>query len=237
MSAFKDPMPHGEIEQPFDGVFFVTGTTRPKFDGGSWQFSRNMTVVREGESLTLINTVRLDEAGLGQLDELGKVENVVKIGSFHGYDDPFYVDRYGAKLWAFEGMTHEGGLTTDAVLEPGRTPFGGCQVFVFETSKTKEGLLLIEREGGILVSCDALQNWAEVDRFFSDESAKQMTEFGFIQPANIGPGWRRSAEPQKSDFDRVEALPFRHLVSAHGTVLRDDAHAQLSATFAAAFAD
>jgi hypothetical protein len=60
------------------------------------QFSRDMTVVRDGNALTPINSIRLDGAGLAQLDALGRVAQVVKIGSLHGRDDAFYE----AHLWS-----------------------------------------------------------------------------------------------------------------------------------------
>ena len=229
-------MPHGDLAQVFTDVFFVTGTARPVFNGAQFQFSRNMIVLREDNELTIVNSVRLSDDGLTALDALGTVVNVVKLGSFHGMDDAFYLDRYSdAKLWALPGMTHESGHATDCELTPNNAPIRDCAVFVYETSKTPEALLLFDREGGVLISCDSLQNWVQADRFFSPESVTMMTEFGFIRPANIGPGWFRAAEPQLSDFERVKALSFQHLVPAHGSVLRDDAHRLLSATFEAAF--
>ncbi len=92
--AFTPVQPHGDIETAFPNVYFVMGTSRPNFEGMTWQFSRNMTIVRDGDVLTLINAVRLNEDGLRALDQLGQVKNVVKLGSFHGIDDAFYVDRY-----------------------------------------------------------------------------------------------------------------------------------------------
>lgn len=62
------------------------------------QFSRHMTAVRECNALTLINSIRLDDAGLAQLDALGRVAHVVKIGSLHGRDDAFYKAHYGADV-------------------------------------------------------------------------------------------------------------------------------------------
>lgn len=233
MTDFRPALPHGDLEEVFPDVFFVTGTTRPVFQGTPLQFSRNMTVVREGEALTLINTVRLDEAGLAALDALGRVEHIVRIGGFHGIDDAFYRDRYEARVWALPGMEHEGGFGTDHELVPGGpTPFPGCEVFHFVTSKVPEGMLLIDRAGGVLVSCDALQNWVEADRFFDEATAERMAGLGFFAPANIGPGWRGAASPGAADFERAKALSFQHLLSAHGVPLRDDAHARLSETFA-----
>lgn len=68
---FPKAMKHGDLEEISPNVFFVTGSCsirRPL----PMKFSRNMTVVREGNELILINTVRLHDAGLKQLDALGQ---------------------------------------------------------------------------------------------------------------------------------------------------------------------
>ena len=80
MSQFHAAMPHGSIEEVFPDVFFITGTMKSEFFGSMWHFSRNMTVVREGRRLTIINAVRLGPEGLAALDELGQVVNLVRIG-------------------------------------------------------------------------------------------------------------------------------------------------------------
>ena len=75
---FPPAAPHGPLVEVFPDLFLVTGTM--KLPGVMpVRFSRNMTVVREGERLVLVNTVRLDEAGLAALDKLGKVTDVVRI--------------------------------------------------------------------------------------------------------------------------------------------------------------
>jgi hypothetical protein len=73
----------------FPDIFFVTGAMETVLTNARRQFSRNMTVVRDGNVLTPINSIRLDGAGLAQLDALGRVADVVKIGSLHGRDDAF----------------------------------------------------------------------------------------------------------------------------------------------------
>ena len=237
MTRFTPLMPHGTLEEIFPDVFFVTGTSRPFFEGEAWQYSRNMTVVRDEQALTLINSVRLDEAGLQALEKLGKVRNIVKLGAMHGIDDAFYVDRYGAKLWALAGMEHEAGIKTDVeLLAGGPMPIAQCSLFVFETSAMPEGVLLIEREGGMLVACDSLQNWEQPDRFFDEKSMAKMREFGFFKQANVGPGWRRYCNPQKEDFVRLKSLSFRHLLSAHGKPLKDQAYEKLAETLKQQFA-
>jgi hypothetical protein len=229
-------LPHGQLEEIFPGVFFVTGAMKTELMGSHWEFSRNMTVVSEGGTLTLINSVRLGEAGLAQLDALGRVANVVKIGALHGRDDAFYKSRYGASLWAPPGMKHEHDLTADQELKPGdRMPFAGCSVFDFRTTKQPEYILRIDRAGGILVACDSLQNWLEPDQFFSDESRRTMTEMGFFQPANLGPLWMQVNEPQGQDFVRLRELSFRHVLCGHGSPVRDTAKEAFVARFQRVF--
>src|SRR5690242_10374266 len=96
-------LPHGELRAILPDLYFVTGTLAlPGFV--PMRFSRNMTVVREGERLIVINSVRLDDAGLAELDKLGKVTDVVRLAGNHGMDDPFYKQRYGAKVWVVRGQ-------------------------------------------------------------------------------------------------------------------------------------
>nr|WP_315491380.1 hypothetical protein [uncultured Rhodoferax sp.] len=236
MSELAPALPHGDIQQVFADVFFVTGTMQTMLMGAHWHFSRNMTIVREGSSLTLINTVRLNDAGLAQLDALGTVKNVVKIGALHGLDDAFYKERYGATVWAPAGMPHQNGVVTDKLLAPGgEMPFAGASVFVFEATKLPECIVRIDREGGILVACDALQNWVGPDAFFSEESRKMMTDMGFFQTANIGPVWMKVNEPQAQDFVRLRELSFRHVLCGHGVPLRDTAREAFQARFSQVF--
>jgi hypothetical protein len=114
-------------------------------------------------------------------------------------------------------------------------PAAGASVFGFETSNQSEGLLCLDQDGGIVISCDSLQNWAAPDEYFNEDTAIKMRELGFIRPANIGPGWLRGSEPEAIDFARLRQLTFRHLLPAHGRPIRDQAHEQLSATFARNF--
>ncbi len=238
MADYAPALPHSEISEPFANVFFVTGTATPTFMGQQWQYSRNMCVLRHDGELTIINSVRLDDAGLSSLEALGNVKRVMKLGAFHGMDDAFYVDRYSASLCTPPMMSHDSGKTTDVELHPGPLPFlPHASLFCFETTKVPEGVIHLAQDDGILISCDSLQNWARPDRFFDEVSATKMAEFGFIRPANIGPGWRRAAEPRLEDFTRLMTLDFRHLVPAHGEILRDSAHEAFRKTISEAFSD
>lgn len=236
MHAFPEVLPHGSLTEVFPDVFFVTGTMRTEFDGVEWQFSRNMTIVREGRALTLINTVRLDDEGLENLERLGDVTHVVRIGCLHGLDDAFYVDRYRPVYWAVDGMTHESGLDPDRLLsQDAGGPFERCGVFVFLTTKIPEAILIIEREGGIAVASDALQNWTTPDAYFSQPTAERMGSIGFFQKANIGPVWMQMAQPAAEDFARLQQRPYLHALCGHGEPLRETAHADFGETFSRLF--
>ena len=232
MSDYPDAMPHGAIEELWPDVFFMTGTMRNEFFGSMWQFSRSMTIVREQDRLTVVNSLRLDDEGLAALDRLGRVVNVVRIGDMHGSDDRFYVDRYRATFWALPGMTVRDGLSADKELRVGgEMPFGGCSLFVFETTKRPEAILRIDREGGIMIACDSLQNWVGPDAFFDEASVAKMREMGFFTTAGLGLAWLHESAPKAEDFVRLKALPFRHALCGHGCPLRDSAMAGYHAAF------
>jgi hypothetical protein len=222
MSEYHPLMPHGRIEEVFPDVFQVTGTMRAEFFGSMWQFNRNMTIVRDRGQLTLINTVRLDDAGLAQLDSLGKVTNVVRIGDMHGVDDRFYVDRYKAKFWAMPGMRIGDGLRVDRTLtEGGEMPFANCTMFAFKTTQRPECILRLDREGGIMIACDSLQNWIAPDEFFDDETIAKMKEMGFFVPTSLGLAWLQEGQPKPEDFVALKSVPFRHALCGHGSPARD----------------
>jgi hypothetical protein len=219
-------MPHGELREVLPNIFFVTGTMGVP-GPVPIRFSRNMTVVREGERLVVINSVRLDDAGLRSLDALGKVTDVVRLAAFHGMDDPFYKERYGAKVWTVKGQRYVSGfdasaeayLTADAELDNATPPpLAKARIYAIG-SKPPEGLLLLEREGGVLVSGDCLQNWQAPDRFFSLLARPMMRLMGFIKPHNIGPAWLKHTKPPVADLRGILDLPFEHVLPAHGSAV------------------
>ena len=218
---------HGELEELFPDVFFVTGSLG--MPGRlPVTFSRNMSVFREGGRLVLVNSVRLGDAGLAALDALGKVTDVVRLAGYHGMDDPFYKERYGATVWALEGQRYVSGfdLSAPPYLEADRTlvaggdlPLRGARLHVIG-SKPLEGLLLVQREGGILVAGDALQNWAKPDPFFSFLGKLMLRGMGFIKPHNLGPAWLKRTHPPHEHLRQILDLPFEHVLPAHGAPVR-----------------
>ena len=197
-----------------------------ELNGADIQTSRNMVIIRKGNELTLVNTVRLNAQELKTLDSLGKVVHIVRIGAFHGRDDAFYCHQYpNAQLLTLEGTTYESGLTSHQDLTPqGEIPFTGCSLFVFDTSTLPEGVLHIDREGGILISYDSIQNITAIDEFYNLETAQSYRDQGLVRSANISSTWLGATHTRACDFYRLLGMkPFRHLLTAHGEPLLNNA--------------
>lgn len=223
--------PHSDISEPLSDIFVITGTRHWHAMDMDLQFSRNMTVVRENGKLTLFNAVRLNEAGLGALEALGEIINVVQVGGLHGVDDAFYCDHYGATYWAQPGAGHPG-VTIDKELVTGsELPISNAQLFTFTSTKVPETVFRLDRDGGILIACDALQNYLEPDEFFSEQSAEAMSTMGFFTPANVGPAWQQAAEPEGEDFANLMKWHFEHVLCAHGAPVLGNAKAAYAQTF------
>lgn len=228
---------HGELREVLPGVHLVTGTV--KLPGRlPIRFSRNMVVVRQGERLVLVNSVRLDDAGLAALDRLGKVSDVVRLAGNHGSDDPFYAEHYGAKVWVVKGQRYTEGFDAsspntyftphhemDVTTAP---PIEGAKLFVID-SKPPEGLLVLAGHGGVVISGDCLQNWATTDEFFSWFARPMMRAMGFIKRCNVGPAWLRGCKPPKPQLRAILDLEFANVLPAHGAPVIGDARAQFRA--------
>jgi hypothetical protein len=222
---------HGELREVLPGLHFVTGTV--KMPGPlPVRFSRNMTVVRRGDRLVLVNTVRLDDDGLAALDKLGKVTDVVRLAANHGLDDPFYAERYGAKVWVVKGQRYTAGFNTSSpktYFTPDHEmdattalPIDGAKLFVFDSTPS-EGLLVLGDHGGVVISGDCLQHWAAPDEYFSWLGRTMMKMMGFIKPHNIGPGWLKQCKPPKDQLRAILDLSFANVLPAHGAAVVGDA--------------
>jgi hypothetical protein len=224
----------GKLEQVFDDVWWVWGTTRV---GPGLSFPRNMWVIREGADLVVIHGVMLPEEEQKKVEALGPVKHIVRLGAFHGMDDPKYVARYSPRVWAPPGVDHQPGVKTDVELVPGGpTPIEGGSVFSFDRSRTPEVALLMPRHGGVLLTCDSVQNWETTDgcSFLAGLMSRAM---GFRGRACIGPGWRKQSEPKDKEgfgpaFRELLRLEFRHVLGGHGGPMKETGKADLEKSVA-----
>jgi hypothetical protein len=114
-------------------------------------------------------------------------------------------------------------------------PLRDATLFQFQTTAKPEGILHLQRHGGVLITCDSLQNWARPGAMWNTVARVAMPLMGFVKPANVGPVWRKGMKVRKEDFDRLQKLSYRHVLGAHGTPVKDTAHEQYGATFARLF--
>jgi hypothetical protein len=215
---------HGELREVLPGLHFVTGTV-PLPGPLPVRFSRNMTVVSRDGRLVLVNSMRLDDTGLAALDRLGKVTDVVRLAANHGMDDPFYAERYDAKVWVVKGQRYTAGFATSSPktyftphreMEAGAAlPIDGAKLIVFD-SQPPEGMLVLPDGGGVVISGDCLQHWAKPDEYFSWLARPMMKMMGFIKPHNVGPAWFKQAKPPKSQLSAILELSFANVLPAHG---------------------
>lgn len=220
----------GGHQVAFDGVWWAWGTT--KFMPGA-AIPRNMTIIREGEDLVVIHPVLLPDAMQKQVEELGQIKHIVRLGDFHGMDDALYVKRYAPTVWAPAGATAREGVKVDEALKAGgELPLKGATLIEFTESIAPETILHLDREGGIICTCDAVQNHgskAPGTTFLGGVMTKLM---GMKGPACIGRGWLKFCQPKEGPgfgptFRELLELDFRHMMPAHGVPLKDVARDEL----------
>lgn len=228
------PSRHGRLEELFEGIWFVRGGIKMPMRI-PMRIGRSMTVVRGDDGLTIFNSMRLSEKGLKELEALGDVKHVVRLAGFHGRDDGFYRERYGAKVYAAEGQRYVRGMDPkkdgpEPFMEPDEwlneqsaLPIVDAKLKVFSTSKPPEALCLIERHGGILIAGDSLQHTPKPDEFYSFLAKLMMKRMGFMKPHNVGPGWLQFAHPTVADVRSILDLDFEHVLPAHGDAVIGDA--------------
>jgi len=227
---------HGIIQKLFDDVWFVQGAVKMPMLL-PMKISHSMTIVKnpENNALTLVNAMRLSEDGLQELAALGKVANVLRIGGYHGKDDGYYRERFGAKIYAIKGQVYtrkmdtttnvdDGYLQPDYWLEEGSAlPINAATLKILKTPNPVEALVLLEKEGGILITGDSLQNTPAPDRFVNFPARIMMKKMGFYKQYNVGPAWLQFAKPQLSEVRAILDLNFSHVLPGHGDPVIGDA--------------
>lgn len=224
-------LPHRKLKQVFDNIWFVTGQVKMPIPIPPMKISRSMTVIRNPESneLTLVNSMRLYETELKELEKLGRITNVLRIAAFHGRDDLFYKDRYGAKVFALEGHVYtremmrpfpeqdKGYLQADVWLNKNsEPPIKNTFLKWFPSCTKPEAILVIKDHGGVLVTGDSLQNTAKPSEFDNWASKIMMKRMGFQKAYNVGPGWVQFAHPSLEDIRSIMDIDFDHVLPGHG---------------------
>jgi len=225
-SQYPDACPHEPIREIGPELFFAPGSIRMM---PLMTLSRNMVIVRCGDELTLVNPIRLSARGEAELEALGTVRHAIRLGVFHGVDDAYTVARFGAEFWCQAGSGRYPEPTPDHELtEGGPLPIPEAELFVFRETTRPECALVLRRDNGILLTCDAIQHYGDYRRHSA--VARLILPFiGFPRTTIVGPIWlkylTRKGGSIQPDFERLLEMDFDALVSAHSTPLMQGAHA------------
>jgi hypothetical protein len=120
-------------------------------------------------------------------------------------------------------------------------PFSGARLFVFGHMVEPEGVLLLERGPGMLLTADAIQSYATPPyRPHTNFIANLlMPLIGFPKKTIIGPIWMKNMVTDRNgireDFRRLLELDFDQLLSAHGVFLPRGAKLEVENAFDAVF--
>jgi len=234
--AYPPPAPHDPIEEVFPDIFMVRGSFQMN---SLLRINRNMIVIRNGEELSVINSVRLTEQGERDLEALGQVRHVLRSGYYHGRDDCYYQDKYGAEFWAPEKARTEPGPRADRIIrEDQPLPFANARALLFQQARFPEAVIMLEQHGGILLTCDCLQYYTD-RRFNSLASKIMMPLMGFPLRMLVGPMWLKAMTPDGGslhpDFERIMDFEFEHFISAHGSLCRGGAREKVRMAIDKAF--
>lgn len=238
MTDFAPPYPHDPIEQIDDDVFMARGSIKMN---ALTRITRNMAIIRHEGELTLIDPLRLNSAEEAKLDTLGTVTNIIRLGAFHGLDDPYYVDRYDCKLWAQEGgTTYPKPEISVTLSEATKLPFPDGKLLTLNGTVQPESVLLLKRGKGLLLTCDAIQHYGDYSN--NNFLARLLMPFiGFPKKTIVGPIWLKVMTPEgkslESEFHRILELDFDRLLSAHGTLIERDAHSLVAQAINTAFSE
>ena len=228
--------PHGDLEKIGTDAFMVRGSIKIN---PLMRISRNMGIIREENELTLINPIRLNKKTEEKLKDMGEVKNIIRLGAFHGVDDPYYVNNFKAQFWSQPGgTTYNEPILDIEIGMGGLTPVHNSEFFHFQGTNQPECALLLKRDGGILFTCDAIQHYG--DYSYNNWLARiLMPRIGFPKRTIIGPIWLRLMTPEggslESEFQRLLQLEFNSLLSAHGAFLNQGAGGAVINAVSAAF--
>ena len=213
--------PHDPIEEIARNIFMVRGSIKMN---ALIRITRNMAIIRHCGELTLVNPIRLCEDEEENLQDLGNIKHVVRLGSRHGVDDPYYVNKFKAKFWCQHGGTIYPQPAIDVQMQSDRLlPFPNAELFCFKGIMHPESALLLNVGDGLLLTCDSIQHYGDYKH--NNFLARLALPFlGFKKTTLIGPIWLKSMTPAetvslKREFERLLRLDFDALLGAHGSFL------------------
>lgn len=227
---------HDAIVEIAPDIYMVRGSLKMN---PVMRISRNMVIVRHDGDLMLVNPIRLNTGEEDRLNALGQVRHILRLGCYHGIDDPYYMDKYSPEFWCQAGGTIYPEPKIDHVItEATVLPFQDAQLFCFRRTLQPESALLLNIGKGVLLTCDSIQHYGDYSN--NNWFASMMMPFiGFPRTTVLGPFWMKLVTKEndslKDEFERLLQWRFDTLLSAHGTLLETGAHAAVTAAVERAY--
>jgi hypothetical protein len=214
--SFTPVTPHGELTKVMDNVYVVQGSYNMAF---GVLIGRCMTIVKQDDELTILNSLRVNEDVEAEIKKLGTVKNVVRMCASHGCDDTYYTETFpDATYWSLEGVeSPKNCKKCDKVLtEDGEKPIPDSKV-ILPKFKIPEAVMWIPNQGGTLISVDFLQNTLDLGAY-TTRGGKFMTKnMGFMGPCKCVPLFRMlNGTDYWDDVERILDLDFENLLTGHG---------------------
>jgi hypothetical protein len=212
---------HLPVRECFPGVWLASSAISMGIPLGlRISFSRNMVAVLGPDGWTLLNPVRLSTAAEADLLAKAPFAHAVRLGTYHGRDDRYYVDKFGVEFWGVPGVQqYQEPTFSREVTEQGAFPLTDARVVIFKSATRAECAVCLPGHR-LLVTCDSVQHY-ERDTLISPLGRIVMYPMGFFTPCVIGPIWLKTVTPpggsMRGDFERVLALDFDNLIGGHGT--------------------
>ncbi|MDK2777707.1 MAG: hypothetical protein KYX62_08600 [Pseudomonadota bacterium] len=214
---------YGQIAPLFWDVFWVPGSL--PVDGSTGR--NNMVILRNRQELTLINPVRLSEKEEKQLERLGTVSHIIRLGDEPSADEAWYRRRYSAQLWALPGQVDK--PRHQVLRAHTNLPVPDAELFIFSATSRPEAALLLKRHQ-LLLTNRALQNFSGWHGLSLMQQLSMRIK-GFHKGLNIVKPWLRQAERRgaslETDFNHLSHLNFDALLGAQGDPLPYDAQLQM----------
>jgi hypothetical protein len=217
-STYTPVTDHGELTKVLDNVYIVRGSFNL---GLGIMIGRTMTIVKRGDDLTVINSIRVNEEVEAEIKKLGTIKHLVRLCTGHGTDDAYFINTFEPTYWSLEGIApvadtkaHDKALTED-----GERPIPDMKLVLFKNTPLKkwhECVIWIPDSDGTLITCDFIQNQTTTDHtsFMGKHISYWM---GFQGECKCSPMWRSAnGMDHWDDIERILAWDFENLVAAHG---------------------
>lgn len=227
VTQYAEVTPQDLLVEIFPQVYLLRGSIKI---APLLQMNRNMLIIKQGQDLTLINAVRLNDEGLKQLAEMGTVKHLIRLGDFHGLDDQFYIDQFQPTFWSQQQHVLYPNLKPNQIIDQDSvSPIANSQFFIFESALYPEAALLL-KDHQLLITTDSVQYWDDW-KYMTRLSKFFLYLMGFRLKLFIGGPWLKKVSAQKSslktDFENLLKLDFKHVVAAHGNMLKNCAKEEL----------